>query len=234
MQLNTDTAALGGAGDLIPAGTLVWLAISVRGLTHSKGTGGRQADLEYTVATGQHAKRKVWGYIGDPDDATNSDAYRIQSQGGLVRMLEAAGICKLNDPASYARITSFQQALQELVASTNAGRFVAAKISIEKGKDGYADKNRIADFLSPNPKSASAASWRQLLAPATVNAAKPAAPAPGFALGGGAPVQASAVAPAWGAPPAAALTAPPPWLTQPAATPTQVGASSIASDEIPF
>jgi hypothetical protein len=224
----TQNTAAQGSTSLIPAGTLVWLAVSIRSVGPSKSSGANQADMEFIVAAGPYAKRKVWAYLSDPDDMTASEAAREISGGALARMLEAVGVCKPGVPDSYRnpRIATFQGCLDTLVAATGANRFVAGKITIEKGKDGYADKNRV-EFLSPNPASGSKRSWDELNA----------AGANGVA---GAPAV-TAPAPAWGAaaappvaPPASVLTQPN-WTAQAAGT-TPFAAPTRASlgDDIPF
>lgn len=215
VQFNENTAAQGSVG-LIPAGTLVWLAVSVRSIGPAKSSGVNQADMEFTVAGGPFTKRKVWAYITDPDDPGASEAAREMSGGALARMLEAVGVCKPGNPDSYRnpRIATFKGCIDTLVAATGAGRFVAARMTIEKGTGGYQDKNR-PDFLSPNPNSGSKKAWAELVAAGTAGVAGAPAGAPPATL----------PAPAWGGQAAAAVTgAPAPVQPAPIARPSALSA----------
>lgn len=147
------------AVELIPAGTLAFAVLTVQGLAKSGNTGGEYAKLELTIDRGPYERRKLFPMIGNPTDERNNEKYRQKSLGDLQHMLEAAGLFKPDQPETYQRFAnaSFVDILQAL-----EGRTIAIKIKIEKGTDGYADKNVVADFLSPNPVSRTFKSWQQL------------------------------------------------------------------------
>lgn len=140
----------GGAGaasnfDLIPQGQLAWAIVTVRALKTSQ-AGGQYLDLELTLDDGQpFARRKIFDMVGDPQFAGNSEAYRQMGLIAVTRMLEAGRGAGPNNPAGY-QIGSYDQL---------NGLRVAVKIGVQKGTGGYEDKNRIAEYLTPNPASQS-------------------------------------------------------------------------------
>lgn len=147
--------------DLIPAGFLCWVMVTFREMKHSQ-SGGRYADLEYVIAENQPlARKKLWEMIGDPDFDGNSEAYRNMGMVSLTRMVESCGIVDVNDPASYEKLNGLSI---EQIMSMLDGKYVAVKIKIEKGGDGYADKNKVGDYLSPNAQSSSFKSFTKLTA----------------------------------------------------------------------
>lgn len=213
MPVFTDETAATGSMDLIPAGTLAWATVVVREYARSKSTGGEQADIEVVIASGPFMRRKVWGFVANPDDLAHSEGYRTMGQGQLVRMLEAIGYCVPGQPATYQRpeLATFQGCFDVIQRGIQAGRYIGVKVGIQKAQAGsaYGDKNRIESFLTPNPKSGSANDWARLQAgdkPGESSAPRPAsggvsAPATGgFSGGFGAPAAArpnALAAPAW-------------------------------------
>lgn len=171
-------------GSLIPANTSAFAVVSVQKIAQSQATGGRYAKLDLTIAGGDYEGRHLFPMIGDPSDAKNSEKYQQMSLGAIQHMLEAAGVFDHNNPATYQRFANatFEQVLQAL-----DGKTVAVKIKVEKGKDGYEDKNVVADWLSPNPRSGSHKSWLELVGQSqpsmgsaqTTQVSRPAATAPG-------------------------------------------------------
>ena len=233
MQLTNETGKVGG-GELIPTGTLAFATFHVQAVTLTKETGARMASLELTLSTGPYARRKVFTYLMDPDDAKHKEDSRLRAQGELARMLEAAGICQAANPSSYARITSFEQALQELTAATAAGKPIAIKVGLSKGKNGYEDKNNVGSYLSPNPNGDSFRSWSGLLAGTSANGATTGSVGvamPGF--GAPAAQPAAPAASGFGAPRAAALAAPG-WIGGGTVAPPPPAAPAALDDEIPF
>lgn len=200
------------APDLIPAGTLCPAIASVRGIKTSKNTGGRYLDLELTVDAGPYTRRKVFGLILDPGDAKNSAGGREMGQRAIIRIFEAAGVFQVGNLASYQ---AWDNASLEQIGQKIDGIKVALSVKIESS-EGYADKNTIGDFLTPNPSSAVAAKWKkfaaQLLDPAWL-AGKPPAPAAApvqtaFAGFGGAAAPPAPAAPTGFGMPAASGTPP--------------------------
>lgn len=185
----------GGAGlstnsDTIPKGQLAWAILTVRGVKSSAGGGG-YLDCELTIDEGQpYARKKLWEMIGDPNNAGNSEAYRQMGMVAITRILEAGRGAGPNNPAGY-QINQY---------SDLTGLRVAIKVGIEPGTNGHDDKNRVAEWLTPNPASASGhkaflALQRGEFAPAGAKAAAPAAALTGFS-GFGAPAAQPAAQPA--------------------------------------
>jgi hypothetical protein len=134
--------------DLLPKGLLVWANLNVRGLKTSA-TPSRYLDVELTVDQGQpYAGRKLWDVIGDPYFNGNTEGFRKMGTIAITRILECGGAGP-NNPAGY-QLPPAPEGYQAL-----DGRRVAIKVGIEAGKDGHDDKNRVAEWLTPNPASQS-------------------------------------------------------------------------------
>ena len=145
---------------LIPSGTVAKATILVRGIKDSPKTGSRYLDIELTLVGGEYNGRKVWSIIMDPTHAANSPESKSIGERQLASVLEAAGIFKVGDDASYAQFSNSQ-----IIDICNAisGKTIAVKIGVKKGTDGYADKNSVAAYLSPNPASGSAEQYKRAM-----------------------------------------------------------------------
>jgi hypothetical protein len=129
---------------LIPNGQLAWVVINVRGIKQSQ-KGGSYLDVELTIDDNQpYARKKIWEMIGHPFDQNNSEAYRQMGMIAITRILECNGASP-DKPGSYS--------LTDFTALT--GKRAAIKIKIENGTGGYDDKNKVAEWLTPNPASGS-------------------------------------------------------------------------------
>ena len=129
--------------DLIPKGTLLWAVINLKGIRSSNTTTSRYLDLELTIDQGQpFERRKIFVKLGDPNWQGNSEEYRKMGYGAIRRILEAAFGANPNDPQSYNKIPDATYFVLH-------GKRVPVRITIEKGKDGYEDKNSV-EFLSPH------------------------------------------------------------------------------------
>lgn len=157
-----------GSGALIPHGTLAFAVVKPTGIKESKRTGGGYANLELTISEGQYTGRKVWTIVMNPQDERNHN-HTLRAEGkndgalmglaSMCRMFEAAGVFNPLDARSYDR---FNNASFNTVIEALDGITVAIKIKIAKGKDGYDDKNEVAEFLSPAPSSGTSKLWNQL------------------------------------------------------------------------
>jgi hypothetical protein len=205
--------------DLIPNGQLAWAILSVRGTKGSQ-SGGQYLDIELTLDDNQpFARRKLFDMIGDPHFAGNSEAYRQMGLIAITRILEAGRGAGPNNMAGY-QLADYSQL---------SGLRVPIKIKVEKGTGGHDDKNRVAEYLTPNPASQSGHKGFVALQAGQygATAAKPAAAASGFgqpaATGAAQPGFSAAPAPAaaWGAPSAEPSTSISPTTSpsDPAATP---------------
>jgi len=167
--------------DTIPNGQLAWAILQVKGVK-SSASGGQYIDCELTIDQGQpYAGRRVFEMIGNPFHQGNSEAYRQMGMIAITRILEAGRGAGPNNPAGYK--------LNDFAELSNLR--VAIKIGVEAGKDGHDDKNRVSEWLTPNPASQSGHKHYQKLVQGIFNASAqaqqppasgfgaPAAPAPG-------------------------------------------------------
>lgn len=228
----TPESSVAGAGDMVPVGTLALAHFGKPEIKNSKATGGTYASAEITLVSGPFAKRKIFiNNLMNPDDERNGATARTMGSSAICRMLEACGIFNPADKSTYSRINDFGQAVDAIANYSADGKYVAVKVSIEKGKDGYQDKNGVGTWLTPNPDAGSHKDWAALQALLKEGGGAIATPvaAPAFA----APA-ASAATPAWGGAQKSSLAAPA-WAggssaeTAPATT-----AKTDIDEEIPF
>lgn len=175
--------------ELIPAGTVVPLVMTVKPggagdggwFKPSKNSDAQMLDCEFIVTEGPYAKRKIFQNMvvsgGKQNDKGESIAGNI-TRATLRAMLESARGVRPDDMSDIAvgkrRIAGWQD--------FNGLCFVA-KLGIEKGQNGYQDKNKIQTVITPDMKEYSPAP-------------QVGAPQASAQYGGSAP----ASAPAWGAP----------------------------------
>lgn len=127
------------SSDILPKDTLGWAAINIREFKHSRETNGQYLDIELTLVDGQpNARRKIWIKLANPFDSNNSENWRTMGYGAIRRILEAVKGATPDNANSYTL-----NQLQDL-----HGLVVPIIVGIEKGQDGYDDKNN-AEFLSP-------------------------------------------------------------------------------------
>lgn len=144
------------SGATIPADQLAFVTVDVRGLKTAS-TGSKYLDLELTICEGQPFEgRKVWHNLGDPFWNDNSEGYREMGFVAICRMLEAGLGAGPNNPNAY-NLPDYPHGFDRL-----KGLRVAIRIGVEKGTGGYADKNKVIEFLSPNPESSSFKYWDAL------------------------------------------------------------------------
>lgn len=180
----------GGAADapsLIPDGTLSFALISF-GAAKTSGKGATYYPVTLTLMGGQHEGRKIFDSLPDLRDPNVSPGWKKMAQGRIIRILETVGFFTPSNPESYK---AFATASFEEVARAIDGKRVAIRVSIEKSEDpAYADKNKVGEYLSPNPTSAGYKDYIQLQggnaaindarANAFVSSPKPTATAPGW------------------------------------------------------
>lgn len=161
MQFTQDSGARMPT-DLIPNGVLLWAIMTFKGMKNSDKTSGAYGELEFTVYDGQpFARKKVWDMVCDPDDTRNSEQWRQTGMASLTRMLESAGFADPNNPESYTRLNGYTC---EQILTALDGKRVAIRVKIEVGTEGYQDKNKIGDFLTPNVKSSGYKNYVKLMA----------------------------------------------------------------------
>lgn len=139
------SAGAASSFDTVPAGLLVFAILNVKGVKASA-SGGGYLDCELTIVAGQpHAGRKIFEMIGDPQNPANSEKYREMGTIAITRILEAGRGAGPNNPGGYV-IEQYSQL---------SGLRVAIKTGVELGTGGHPDKNRVAEWLTPNPASQS-------------------------------------------------------------------------------
>lgn len=152
MKFNQQSG-VGSPMDLLPRGYLCWAKVTFRGMKVSQNTGSRYGDIELTIADNQpFARKKIFTRLADPDYQENSEDYRKMGMTGLTRMLEAAQIVNPEDPASYEKLNG-KRCEEVLMMLDN--KYVAIKVKVEPGTQGYEDKNDVGDYLTPNSQSQS-------------------------------------------------------------------------------
>jgi hypothetical protein len=206
----------GGNNDLIPNGFVCWAIVKVRGLKTSANTGSRYLDLELTISEGQkHERRKIWVNVMDFTFEQNSEGARTMGLAALQHMLESSGVFRLDQPESYQQFNG--KGIDDIAFAIDQ-KPVAIRVKVEKGTDGYADRNTVGDWLSPNPKGRGFKMFQALMEQgAHVYGAAPSSqPGGHLAFGQQAPA-APAQAPMFGAAPAAPAA--------PAAAPAPAGAA---------
>ncbi len=141
-------------GELIPAGTIAKVVVTVRPgsagqggwLTRSNTSDVEYLNCEFTVLEGPFARRKFWQNMtvsgGKLDERGQSKAWGI-TKASLRAMLDSAFGLDPDDESPAAK----QKRITQDWGAFNGLQFVA-KIGIEKGKDGYADKNRLQFVLT--------------------------------------------------------------------------------------
>lgn len=199
------SAGAASSFDTIPENLLLFAVLTVKGVKNSA-KGGGYLDCELTIDAGQpHAGRKIFDMIGDPQNPGNSEKYREMGTIAITRILEAGRGAGPNNLPGY-QIQGYEQL---------SGLKVGIKTGIEAGEGGHADKNRVKEWLTPNPASQSGnKGWVRLVAGdhGVTSAAPAAQPQGGFGgfgnAGGAAPANTGFQAPAGNAAPNAEAPAP--------------------------
>lgn len=156
MKFNPE-AGLGDKAELIPNGALVSAVITINQIKQSQATDGRYLAVELTVSSGEFRNRKIWDMICDPFDERNSDAWRKMGMTSLTRILECAGIFQHDKKETY---DSMDNKSIEEIARVLDGLEVVIKVKVEKSSDpAHADKNKVGEWLTPNPRSSGNAGW---------------------------------------------------------------------------
>jgi hypothetical protein len=161
--------------DLIPADTIVTLAIKVRGggagpdgaLRRSKDCKSEGLDLELTVTDGEHVKRKLWVLLTlQGETEGHAEAGRISAT-TLRAIVESARGIKPDDQSEAAK----QQRCLTSYLELDGMRFVG-RIGVVPAKNGFDPKNKLASVITPDLKA-----WRNPgQGPAPAPAVKPSKP----------------------------------------------------------
>lgn len=164
----------GGSGEVIPDGTLAWAIVKVRPfnldqglvLTPSQSTpGNAYLDVELTILDGPYARRKVWDRImlkavGDKADKTiGMGMAKVRHILEIGR--EVVGFAP-TDPKYRLGATS--GAIGDMVLMELDELRCAIKVKVEPSQNGYPAKNKVAQYLSPNPSSDTHKAFERLVA----------------------------------------------------------------------
>lgn len=143
-------------GGLIPAETIAVVHLTVRPgnsgeggwLKRSKAGDSMALDCEFTVVEGQFAKRKFWSLM-TVEGTTEGHSKAAEISASRIRgILESAKGIRPDDESPEAKAARKLTSWGDL----NGLRFVA-KIGVEKGKDGYKDKNTLDLAVTPDRKA---------------------------------------------------------------------------------
>ncbi len=146
-------------GGLIPEDTIATVHMTVRPgnadeggwLKRSKDGATLAIDGEFTLVDGEYAKRKFWKLftVKAADGATDGQKRACDISASQLRaIIESARGIRPDDESEQAK------AMRQLTSygDFNGLRFIA-KIGIEKGKDGYKDKNSLDAAITPDRKA---------------------------------------------------------------------------------
>jgi hypothetical protein len=140
--------------DLIPKGTLAFGILTIRRdqsgnvETTSKAGDSRFLDCEITLCEGPYNKRKIWTRIG----TAGSEGFTNMGRSSIRSILEVGRGAGANNAAAY-RINDYSEL---------NGLKIAIEVKIEQ-QQGYADKNEVQTFLTPNPESTTSKKFAKLL-----------------------------------------------------------------------
>jgi hypothetical protein len=144
-----NTADKGGSFDLIPAGTVAPMILTIRPgaagdggwLTASKTSDVSYLNVEFAVTAGKYRGRKIWQNMvvsgGKVDEGGASKAGNI-TRSTLRAILESARGIRGDDESPAAK-----QARMVTGYGDFSGLEFVGKIGIEKGSEGYPDKNKL-------------------------------------------------------------------------------------------
>lgn len=154
MSLFSPESSVQAQPELIPAGTLVKALLVCKGVKASQNTGANYVNVELRVSEGPLEGRVFFDMIMDPFHDKASDGGRKMGILALTRIGEAIGMFDVSKPESYNRYADPKTTIFDVVRDIDGGR-VAVKVKVEKGTDGHADKNKVGEWLTPNPNSGS-------------------------------------------------------------------------------
>ena len=146
--------------DLIPNGEIAVVQMRIRPgnagedgmLKRSKSGEAEMLDLEFVIVEGKYAKRKFWtNMVVSGTTAGHATAGDI-TRGKLRAILESARGIKPTDVSEAAKEARNVSGYEDF----DGLRFIA-KIGVEKGTNGYKDKNVLERVITPEMKE-----WHQV------------------------------------------------------------------------
>jgi len=148
---------------LIPAGTVCRAVVNVKlgdmeipefgtgqWFKKSQTSKAKWMELEFTVMGGEHDKRKFWDKIFVDGDKMSPNGIPVTKEIGLstLRMIiESAFNIVPTDTSAEAQARRQISGVNDL-----NGMEICAKVGIDKGTNGYADKNKLTAAMTPNQK----------------------------------------------------------------------------------
>jgi len=149
--------------ELIPDGTVVRAFIKLEGgdmelpefgggtYFKSSQSGAKWMPIELTIVGGSYDKRKVWQNIFVDGAKLDENGFSVAKRIGLEtikRMVDSHFSIAMKDDSSEA---AQKRGSVNGVHMLN-GMQICFKVGIEKGNNGYADKNKIKTVLTPDSK----------------------------------------------------------------------------------
>lgn len=144
INLNEVQPSTSGSNELIPDNTIAPVRITVRGEKATKAGDARMLDCEFVVLEGPHARRRFWAnmMITSNGSEGHNTAVRITME-RIRKIVESAyGI----DPNDKSESAMSARMIEDFI-DIDGFEFVA-KIGIEKGSQGYSDKNALKDAVT--------------------------------------------------------------------------------------
>ena len=148
---------------LIPAGTVCRAVVNVKlgdmeipefgtgqWFKKSQTSKAKWMELEFTVIGGEHDKRKFWDKIFVDGDKMSPNGVPVTKEIGLSTLrtiIESAFNIIPTDVSPEAQARRQIQGVNDL-----NGMEICAKVGIDKGTNGYADKNKLTAAITPNQK----------------------------------------------------------------------------------
>jgi hypothetical protein len=174
--LNFNNAETQHNFDLIPAGTIATVRVTVRPgsvgpggwLRRSKDGNSELLDCEFVVLDGPFVKRKFWNlFTVDGTTQGHTEAVKI-SESKLRAILESARGIRPDDKSDTAKQARCIQSYGDL----NGLAFIA-RIGVEPPQNGYKAKNRLDHVVTPDEQA-----WKPVQQePGAAPSAAPSAPA---------------------------------------------------------
>ena len=184
------------SGDLIPAKTYAKVIATIRPgkgnadiwITRSA-SGFEYLNMEFTLVSAPMAKRKIFQNAGVGGTTDGHQKAADITRSFIRSMLESARGIDPKDESEKAQKARRIQSWGDLVELE-----FAVEIGIEKGKDGYDDKNKIARVLTPGH-----ANYVKVMGGATIlpGGEKPSSPVPHVAAAATSSSSVASAVPAW-------------------------------------
>lgn len=156
MPLDFSTAETQRSGELIPDGTVLPVHATLRPggagdgswLKRNKAGDCLMMDMEFVVLDGPYAKRKFWTLMTVDGQTEGQQKAVAISHSRLRAILESAKGVDPSDESAEAIKARQVAGYQDF----DGIRFVAV-VGVEKGKDGYKDKNTLKAVVTPDRQS---------------------------------------------------------------------------------